>query len=182
MNPNIYEKQQKRAWSRKLELVAMMGGKCCCCGYDKNIAALEFHHTNPGNKSFQLDARHLANTTMEKVLEESKKCVLLCSNCHKEVHYPQQEKVLLQKVPYTNKSLSKPKHKMSVCPVCGVEFRYEKRKKYCSPECREKDKGYPSVDEVVAKYNELKSQRKVAEFYGLTRKIIVGILKKGNRL
>jgi hypothetical protein len=177
MNPNYYEKQQERAWSRKLELIKMMGGKCSICGYDKNIAALEFHHRNPEEKKFQLDSRHLSNTSMKRILEEADKCIILCSNCHKEAHYPNQDKETLQRRVYTNKSLDSEKHKMSVCPCCGNEFKAVKGKKYCSKECKEKDKGYPSRDEVVTKYKELKSQTKVAEFYGLTRKIIIGILK-----
>lgn len=178
MNPNDYKKQQLRAWSRKLELVAMMGGKCCKCGYDKNIAALEFHHQNPQDKSFQLDARHLSNTTPEKLLEESKKCVLVCSNCHKEIHYPQQTKSVLEEKIYTSKSIISSKKRLSICPVCGKQFEYKKGKIYCSSECREKEKGYPSQEEVRKKYVELKSQNKVAEYYGLTRKIIRGILKR----
>ena len=178
MNLNNYVKQQKRAWSRKLELVEMMGGKCCCCGYDKNIAALEFHHTNPKEKGFQLDSRHLSNTSMERIMEESKKCILLCSNCHKEVHYPGQTKTILQEMAYDNKPLSSDKFKTVECPVCGKRYRYVKGKKYCSQECRKKDKGYPPKEEVAAKYQELKSQHKVAEYYGLTRKIIINILKE----
>lgn len=178
MNPNYYKAQQKRAWSRKLELIKMMGGECSCCGYKKNIAALEFHHINPENKSFQLDARHLSNTAMDRIIEESKKCILLCSNCHKEVHYPQQGMELLQEQVYENKSLTLEKHKTSTCPVCGNKFIQVKGKKYCSPECREKDKGYPTYEDVAAKYAELKSKQKVADYYGLTRKIITGILKR----
>ena len=181
MNPNNYEKQQHRAWSRKLELIQMMGGKCSRCGYDKNVAALEFHHENPEDKEFQLDARHLSNTTMDRILQEAKKCILVCSNCHKEIHYPTQAKETLGRLDYSNnKSLLEKKHLMTRCPVCGKEFRYVKGKKYCSPECRNSIKGYPTPEEVAAKYNELKSQKKVAEYYGLTRKIIQGILKKQN--
>ena len=32
------------------------------CGYDKNVAALEFHHKDSTQKEFKLDARKLANT------------------------------------------------------------------------------------------------------------------------
>ena len=178
MNPNYYEAQQRRAWSRKLELIRMMGGKCSCCGYNKNIAALEFHHLNPSEKDFQLDSRHLSNTSMERIMEESKKCILLCSNCHKELHYPDQSKDCLLEKAYTNKSLLERKHKMTICPVCRKEFRYVKGKKYCSDECRNESKGYPTYKEVYEKYQELKSQERVAKYYGLTRKIIIRILKK----
>ena len=59
------------------------------CGYSKNFAALEFHHLDPVSKSFQLDLRSLSNRRWSAVLEESDKCILLCSNCHAEWHNPQ---------------------------------------------------------------------------------------------
>ena len=178
MNPNNYEKQKLRAVSRKKELVKLMGGKCSICGYDKNYAALEFHHVNPEDKSFQLDSRHLSNTTMTTILEEAKKCILVCSNCHKEIHYPNMELEQVENAVTKNRSLFEPKKKQATCPVCGKKFNYAKGKIYCSAECRMKDKNYPSYEEVKAKYDELKSQRKVGEYFGLTRKIIVGILKR----
>lgn len=181
MNPNDYERQKERASVRKSELVKLLGGKCSICGYNKNYAALEFHHVNPGDKNFQLDSRHLSNTSKELLLEEVKKCILVCSNCHKEVHHPDLEKQVvdekLEMLDHGIRSVYK-KKKMSKCPVCGNEFEQSKGKIYCSNECRIKDKGYPSKELVLEKYGELKSQQKVAEFFGLTRKIIIDILKR----
>ncbi len=56
--------------------------------HERNHAALEFHHARPGTKSFQLDLRSLSNRSWERVLEESVKCILVCGNCHAEVHNP----------------------------------------------------------------------------------------------
>ena len=92
MNPNEYRKQKERALKRKLELIELKGGKCEKCGYDKNIAALEFHHLNPSEKSFQIDSRHLSNTHIDKLKIEVNKCILLCANCHREIHNEQFEK------------------------------------------------------------------------------------------
>lgn len=178
MNPNFYENQRLRAISRKRELINMMGGQCCKCGYKKNYAALEFHHIEPSEKSFQLDARHLSNTAMETIIEESKKCILVCSNCHKEIHNPSFESDIIDSLKTNKKSIFVKKKKQTVCPVCGKSFDSCKGKIYCSRECRIKDKGYPDKEEVLIKYNELKSQKKVAEYYGLTRKIIINILKR----
>lgn len=50
------------------------GGKCEKCGYNKNIAALQFHHINPEDKSFTLDARTIERKSDEKVIEEFNKC------------------------------------------------------------------------------------------------------------
>ena len=178
MNPNIYENQKIRAISRKRELINMMGGQCNICGYKKNYAALEFHHVNPSDKSFQLDSRHLSNTSMDRIKEEAKKCILVCSNCHKEIHNSFLDYNEIEKMDLNKKSILEPKRKQTVCPVCGKSFDAEKGKIYCSYECRMKDKNYPSKEEVEKKYKELKSQQKVADVYGLTRKILIGILKR----
>lgn len=178
MNTNCYQNQKERAISRKKELVELLGGKCEKCGYHENYAALEFHHINPDNKKFQLDSRHLSNTSMDLIIEEAKKCQLLCSNCHKEIHYPQFSEDKIKEYCSNKKSLFEDKKKQSICPVCGKSFDSSKGKIFCNKECRQKQKNYPSKQEVQEKYNELHSQQKVANFYGLTRKIIINILKK----
>ncbi len=61
------------------------GGKCQICGYAKSIRALTFHHRNPSEKDFGLSDRGLTRS-WEKTKNEIKKCVLLCANCHAEVH------------------------------------------------------------------------------------------------
>jgi predicted HNH restriction endonuclease len=88
-NMQCYANQRARADARKKKYIAILGGKCSICGYDRNIAALEFHHKDPASKLFQLDGRHLANTKPAKVEEEIKKCILVCSNCHRELHHPE---------------------------------------------------------------------------------------------
>ena len=86
---NCYEYQKARAIYRKKLIITLKGGKCGGCGYSKNLAAMELHHNDPQNKSFQLDARHLSNSSMERIFEELTKCVLLCANCHREYHNPE---------------------------------------------------------------------------------------------
>lgn len=85
---NSYENQQKRAHMRKAKLISMSGGKCELCGYSKNTAALCFHHIDSTTKKFPLDARNCSNRRWKILLEEHKKCQLLCANCHLEVHNP----------------------------------------------------------------------------------------------
>jgi hypothetical protein len=75
---------RKRNLERKKKAVEYKGGKCQECGYKKCIAALEFHHRDPNEKDFEISngARN-----WDKIKAELDKCDLLCSNCHKEVHY-----------------------------------------------------------------------------------------------
>ena len=84
-----YIAQQKRGHNRNIRLLALKGGECEACGYKKNSAALEFHHSDPQTKSFQLDLRSISNRKWEVVEAEARKCILLCSNCHAEYHHPE---------------------------------------------------------------------------------------------
>lgn len=83
-----YPAQKSRGITRRIHLLEMAGGVCSSCGYDKNLAALQFHHLSPEEKLFRLDARNVSNRTWESVLKEAGKCILVCANCHFELHNP----------------------------------------------------------------------------------------------
>jgi hypothetical protein len=89
---NTYHSQTIRSLKRKLELVELKGGGCEVCGYEKNLAALHFHHRDPNEKKHSLDARMLSNMKMENIMLEFNKCTLLCSNCHLEEHHKEYSK------------------------------------------------------------------------------------------
>jgi 5-methylcytosine-specific restriction endonuclease McrA len=87
---------------RKIRAVDYLGGKCQSCGYNKSISALTFHHTNPLFKEFQLGGTGLCKE-WEKLMEELDKCMLLCSNCHIEIHAKEDaERIESNKRPATN--------------------------------------------------------------------------------
>lgn len=187
-NTNNYKAQKLRGLKRKYEIIMQRGGKCEHCGYDKNIAALEFHHINPNEKEFQLDMRHFSNSNLETLQLELAKCKLLCANCHREEH---NKDLNLSEIPRIienceKKSFSSPETDL-ICPACGKHFPKGTGKLYCSKECREKIKmqreklkGYPSKQEVLEQYKLLGTWDKVAEHFGLTRRIIQRIRKKNS--
>ncbi len=80
------EATQKRREKIKVMAIAYKGGKCQCCGYDKCTQALEFHHVDPTQKDFGLGAKGYTRS-WEKNKEELDKCVMVCANCHREIHY-----------------------------------------------------------------------------------------------
>ena len=89
LNSNSLFNEDSRGLIRKLQLIEGKGGKCAHCGYNKNISALDFHHLDSSQKEFALDKRTLGNTSMERILKEAEKCILLCANCHREEHNPE---------------------------------------------------------------------------------------------
>jgi|AGFT01.1.fsa_nt_gi HNH endonuclease. len=69
----------------KLKAVEYKGGKCTMCGYDKCIAALEFHHLDPTQKDFSI-SKTGSTRSFKTMQPELDKCVLVCANCHREEH------------------------------------------------------------------------------------------------
>lgn len=69
----------------KIKCVDYKGGKCERCGYNKYIGALDFHHLDPSQKDFGI-AKVKLHSFDDKVKRELDKCILVCSNCHREIH------------------------------------------------------------------------------------------------
>ena len=68
----------------KSKAIVYKGNKCAVCGYKTCEAALEFHHLNPEEKDFSI--AHARLTSFENIKSELDKCVLVCANCHREIH------------------------------------------------------------------------------------------------
>lgn len=61
------------------------GSSCQSCGYDRCKRALEFHHIDEDLKEFGIGFKG-ETRSWERTKAELDKCVLLCANCHREVH------------------------------------------------------------------------------------------------
>lgn len=80
-NSKSVQKSQRR---KKIHAIEQFGGKCSVCGYDKCINALEFHHTE--NKKEE-PSYIIFRWSWERALKELEKCILVCANCHREIHF-----------------------------------------------------------------------------------------------
>lgn len=70
--------------NRKTNLISLFGNKCCLCGFDEFQEALEFHHVDPSKKELSLSSNVMV--ALDKQIEEARKCILVCANCHRGIH------------------------------------------------------------------------------------------------
>ena len=73
-------------WSRSLK----EWKSCPICGED-HPACLEFHHIDPKTKLLPISTMISLKKPKIEVLKEIEKCVLLCSNCHRKLHYEEKQ-------------------------------------------------------------------------------------------
>ncbi len=81
----LIDKVRKRRKITKELAVAYKGGRCIFCGYNECIDALKFHHLNSRNKDFGIGKSGYTRR-LSKVFKEVDKCVIVCANCHREIH------------------------------------------------------------------------------------------------
>lgn len=74
-------KNRNREW-----LASFKKGKVCSkCGIS-DFRVLDFHHIDPSKKEFSISFNYL-NLGIDKIMQEIKKCDILCANCHRITHY-----------------------------------------------------------------------------------------------
>lgn len=108
---------------RKNNLIQVAGGKCSICGYHKSNFALEFHHINPEEKSYGLSAKGNTHNLLLD-LKEVQKCILVCANCHREIHdgmYTAEELLNLQVYDesFANELIKNNSKQEIQCKQCG---------------------------------------------------------------
>jgi len=128
--PCLYAYQQERGKARKKKVIELMGGKCVRCGYFRNYAALEFHHLDPSKKEINIAGNGIKGS-WKRLMAELQKCILICSNCHREEHH-QDMFVLPDSSIELNRILNLEVHPTGNCPTCGTEVF---NTKYCSHAC-----------------------------------------------
>jgi hypothetical protein len=116
--------ERVRRWreATKARIVKAMGGKCVCCGYNKCNSALALHHLDNQEKEFGFGKIYANPVSWKRIVPELRKCVLVCHNCHSEVHMRMTEipknctKFNESFVTYKIIRLNAAK---DICPFCG---------------------------------------------------------------
>ena len=91
-NPEKYKKAKSKEnlknQLRIKEIIynAKLSG-CSNCDYNKCFEALEFHHPDPKTKEISIGTGSTKWKSPLKIEKEIKKCIVLCANCHREIHF-----------------------------------------------------------------------------------------------
>ena len=85
---NCHKQYVKNKYQERKEIVNEIKAdyKCAKCG-ENRFYTLDFHHIDPSIKDKSV-ARMTSNCNrIEDIQKEIAKCIILCSNCHREFHY-----------------------------------------------------------------------------------------------
>lgn len=183
----------------KQRMIDSMGGKCQLCGYSRCNDSLEFHHLNPNQKDLSFGGIRANIVSWAKIVIELRKCILLCSNCHKEVHrgisqIPKEFSTFDEdfsdyrklKIVELGKGDTNFKNCRCVyydkCPGCG-KLKPAKNK-WCSLKCDRKNRRKVDWDkiELSKMFDQYKNKSKIAKILGVSEHLIRKRLKECSRV
>ena len=87
----LSEKRRKEHQANRLFITQQKIGKVCTsCGVD-DYRVLDFHHLNSDEKEIHLGSSTAAYWSKEHILREIAKCIILCANCHRILHWEEEK-------------------------------------------------------------------------------------------
>lgn len=182
--------EEVKRWRRecKARIISSMGGCCCICGYNKCQRALALHHLNPEEKDFNFGSVRANIKSWAKIVAELRKCILLCHNCHSEIHdclitipinHPSFNEEFLEykNLENSSKGFIKKVKEVTECKICK-KFK-PKAQIYCSLECSAKGRVKINWDNIdLEKELKTKSVLALSKELGISDNSIHKRLKK----
>lgn len=150
------------------EYIDMLGGKCVKCGENKN---LEFDHIDPNTKSFNICVGW--SRRKEVIVEELKKCQLLCKSCHVEKSIVESGKKIAKNTHGTISS-----YRYCKCDLCKMaKSVHNKRTKTYKP--KQKKYGDEQIKNILELHDSGLSSYEIAKVITcVSRATIQRIIKK----
>ncbi len=159
----------------KQRIVDSFGGKCGICGYNKCNHALEFHHLDPTQKEFTISRKTIS---WKKIVDELRKGVLICSNCHKEVgagfvDVPDDIQRFDEKYVTYQKE-----ERIELCPICKTNKK-NILAKTCSKACAARKRGKVNWDSInLLELRKTMTLGQIGNIFGVTETAVWKRLKK----
>ena len=166
-NSDSVKKWRKNTKDR---IIDVMGGGCCVCGYNKSQRSLALHHLDPDEKELSFASLRASPMCWDSIVAELRKCVLVCSNCHGEIH--DNITKIPTDAPKFNENYANYREVLKVskyikCPVCDDYMSPDH--KTCSRRCAAKQTGKVNWDEInLAVLLQTKSYTVIADELGIS--------------
>ena len=87
-----------RRYRNKIAAINFLGGKCNRCGWQGNPVGFDFHHKDGEEKDGNLG--RMINKSWKTIINEIKKCELLCATCHRIEHCNHDDKLINESLNY----------------------------------------------------------------------------------
>lgn len=78
--------KNRKQYLREFILRIKKRASCPLCG-EKRYWVLEFHHLDKNDKEYNIARMPSYGYSIKKIKEELRKCIILCANCHKDLHH-----------------------------------------------------------------------------------------------
>lgn len=170
-----------KAWrkSSKRRMVESMGSSCHVCGYDTCTDALAFHHLEPHEKELSFGAIRANPKSWAKIVEELRKCILVCHNCHSEIHAGVIEWPEIKS--YFNEDFAEYKETLpdTFCKICGNLKGFKSN--YCSNSCYQRDKEISTgldYSLIPLMKSDGKTNQEIGDYFGISEAAVRKRLSK----
>ena len=87
------KRQNREKW------IAFKATLMCAFCKENHPATLDFHHSDPTKKDNEVST-YTRQHQYTRAMEEVKKCIVLCANCHRILHYKERMSLLKKKKPH----------------------------------------------------------------------------------
>lgn len=92
-NKEIIKQERTKIYEELIELNLLTD--CIICGFSKEkYIVIDFHHIEPENKKFAVSQLIKIKSRKKDLLEEIKKCVCMCANCHRLFHDKDEDTII----------------------------------------------------------------------------------------
>ena len=170
--------QKKARKERKNTLISIFGGKCQICGYNRCHKSFDFHHVDPSKKDSAISAFGLLSK-WKKIVQEMKKCILVCSNCHREIHANFISQKLVEDIYKNNlidisKKLDKEiehnikKPKLYFCIDCNKEIDQRSKRCHICYKITRQNKNKPTKEQLLIEIKEENNYCAIGRKYGVS--------------
>ena len=153
-------------------MIQAMGKGCQCCNYSTCYQALELHHLDPKAKELSFGSVISNPKKWANIVVELRKCILLCANCHREIHAG--VKTIPSSFAIFDESFLNYRPQIEThdeCPIC--KNPKPKHQRTCSYKCAIQRRGCVQWDSIdLPKLKQTLSNTQIGDMFGVSESAV----------